>query len=305
MNPKPKLSFEDLYNKIINKGISHRYQTKEDIIKNLSEKNYYYRLISYRKNYKKDNSGKYIGLDFKALEDLASLDTYLREYLLHLCLDIEHLLKTNLMTHITNNDNEDGYKLVNDFKVENTDLFNKIENQFKNNRYKTDMFNKRSLSSIWVLLEVIDLGTLINFIKFYMGKYPSYTLVKSDLLYFVKNVRNACAHNDVFLINLFHETNKIKQRNSSVVSYAALMKINDKKDKRMLYYNKINDIVMIHYLHHKLSSESLKTRRHNEGYNVINRFNKNISLHLHSSDINKFLKLLTQCVDYSKPKMLL
>lgn len=38
MNPKPKLSFEDLYNKIINKGISHRYQTKEDIIKNLSEK---------------------------------------------------------------------------------------------------------------------------------------------------------------------------------------------------------------------------------------------------------------------------
>ena len=299
INSKPKLSFDDLFKKIDERGISFRENTKEQIIETLSEKNYYYRLISYRKNYKKNtNTGKYIGLDFKALEDLASIDTYLREYLLHLCLDIEHLLKTNLMTHITNNNQEDGYTLVSDFAESHTEHFEKTKVQFEHNRYKVDMFKKRSLSSIWVFLEVIDFGTLVHFIRFYSNKYPSFNnIVKSNHLYFIKNIRNSCAHNDVFLINLFHETNKMKKRNPAVVSFASLMNIPHKE--KNLFYNKINDIVMVHYLHKKLSSDSLRERRYNEGCTVVERFNKNISLHLHSSDIQQFLKILIKCVDYN------
>lgn len=293
---KPKLSFDDLFNKLDERGISNRFHTKEQIIEILSERNYYYRLISYRKNYRKNvETNKYIGLDFKALEDLASIDTYLREYLIHLCLDIEHLLKTKLMTHITLNNSEDGYNLVSDFENLYPEQFKKIKIQFEKNKYKTDMFQKRSITSVWVFLEIIDFGTLINFIKFYTEKYSEFnTIVKYEHLYYIKNIRNACAHNDVFLINLFHLTSRMKYRNPTVVSFANIMNI----ESKYLIFNKINDIVMVHYLHNKFSSNSLKDRRSKEGRAVLDRFNKNISIHLHSSDVQQFLKIFTKCVDY-------
>ncbi|MBS4462911.1 Abi family protein [Aerococcaceae bacterium zg-B36] len=293
---KPKLLFDDLFNKLNERGIANKFHTKEQIIEILSERNYYYRLISYRKNYRKNTeTNKYIGLDFKALEDLASIDTYLREYLLHLCLDIEHLLKTKLMTHITNNNLEDGYGLVSEFETIYPEQFTKIKIQFENNKYKADMFQKRFLTSVWVFLEIIDFGTLINFIRFYTDKYPDFELIaKYNHLYFIKNIRNACAHNDVFLINLFHNTSMMKRRNPAVVSFANLMDIESKN----LIYNKINDIVMVHYLHNKFSSNSLKNRRIKEGQAVLERFKKNISIHTHSSDVQQFLKIFTKCVDY-------
>ncbi|OFK56571.1 hypothetical protein HMPREF2811_01690 [Globicatella sp. HMSC072A10] len=293
---KPKLSFDDLFNKLDERGISNKFHTKEQIIEIFSERNYYYRLISYRKNYRKNTkSNKYIGLDFKALEDLASIDTYLREYLLHLCLDIEHLLKTKLMTHITFNSSEDGYNLVSDFEKLFPEQFNKSKMQFEKNNYKKDMFQKRTITSVWVFLEIIDFGTLIKFIRFYTEKYPEFeSIIKYKHLYFIKNIRNACAHNDVFLINLFHPTSEMKYRNPVVVSFASLMNIENK----YLIYNKINDIVMLHFLHNKFSSSSLRNRRIKEGQLVLERFKNNIFIHTHSSDVHQFLKIFSKCVDY-------
>lgn len=235
-------------------------------------------------------------MDFSALVDLASIDTYLREYLLHLCLDIEHSTKTKLMAHITNNVHEDGYHIVEQFKTKNNEAFDKIINQFERNFYKRDMFEKRSIYSVWVFLEVIDFGTMIQFIKLYTQTHPKFkSVINCSQLLFVKNIRNACAHNDVFLINLFHDSSKMKYRNQSVVSYAHTMGI----DNKYLLYNKINDIITVCYLHKRLCSTQLSSRRYVEGLKLIQRYEKNITLYLHSSDYHQFRKIISKCVDYS------
>ena len=132
MKSKPKLSFEKLYDKIYARKITFNYHSKEQVIEILKYKNYYYRLISYRKNFKHNKKG-YIGLDFLNLVDLSSIDTYLREFLLSLCLDVEHTVKTHLMTHITENDKEDGYLLIDNFKNQFPELFNKTIEHFERN----------------------------------------------------------------------------------------------------------------------------------------------------------------------------
>lgn len=289
-----------MYDKINKKGITFNTKSKNDVIDILSTKNYYYRLTSYRKNFKKDSDGNYIGLDFDALTDLASIDTYLREYLLSLALDVEHALKTILMKHITNNIQEDGYSLITEFKIEHLDYYTKTLNHFKRNHYKNDMFNKRKCISIWVFLEVIDFGTLSLLIDHYSKKYPYFNkLVSVNLIRYVKNIRNACAHNDVFLINLFRSQRRTFKPTPQSVSYGSQMGIN----RSELMNIKIHDLVILIQLHKTLCSEKLNDRRYKSGQNVIKRMNKNIYLYNKSSDYKKFIRLYTQCVDFLNPHM--
>ena len=114
---KAKLTYSELLNqKIIGKGIIVDKYTENEMIEILSKRTFYYRVTSYRKNFKTNQVGKYIGLDFEALVDMDSFDTYLREYLFSLTLDVEHNAKTLLMNLITNDPIEDGYSILEDFK---------------------------------------------------------------------------------------------------------------------------------------------------------------------------------------------
>lgn len=151
MKNKPKLSFEELFDKICQRNITFNFHSKEQVIDILKHKSYYYQLISYRKNFIFNENG-YVGLDFLNLIDLSSIDSYLREYLLSLCLDVEHSVKTLLMTHITENDLEDGYEIIENFSYSHPSLCTKTIEHFKNYKYKQEMFNKREQISIWVFL---------------------------------------------------------------------------------------------------------------------------------------------------------
>ena len=54
-------------------------------------------------------------LDFAYLKELALMDTLLRDIILELSLIIEHILKFKLLKHLTNNNIENGYKIVEEF----------------------------------------------------------------------------------------------------------------------------------------------------------------------------------------------
>ena len=294
MKNKPKLSFPELLEKIHNRGITFNNHSQEQAIDILKNRNYYYRLISYRKNFNK-TKGKYLGLDFAALVDLASIDTYLREYLLKLCLDIEHTSKTLLMTHITENDNEDGYKIVKEFASQYESFYQKSILHFEKNKYKQDMFKKRKRISIWVFLEIIDFGTLNIFLNFYAKKYPEFKLnFNPDLLKFVKNIRNACAHNDVFFVNVFNATHKTKRPSPNVVSFANLMGI-ERNDVR---YIKIADIIALHYIHSEICSRDLNARRNSDGRELIERVLRNSHYYNQCYQYHRFFNLIYKCVDF-------
>lgn len=252
---KPKLSFADLVNKFHERNISNGSYTDNQIIEYLQTRSYYYKIASYRKNYPKNPQGKgYSHLTFDHLIETAKLDVRLREYLLGLCLDVEHATKTKLMTILTDDEGEDGYSIVESFRDENSDKFEEILRHFRNNHYKKDMFQKRDQISVWVLMEIIDYGTLIRFLEFYKG----YKLEDSKNLYaiqhkFIKNIRNACAHNDVYLINIFDANSSVHRPQPAIRSFADSMGVNT----HLIRYQKTLDIVALFYIHAKLCSDEL------------------------------------------------
>lgn len=295
---KNKASFEELYDKIADRGITFNSKSKEEVISILKEKNYYYRLISYRKNFNKKNE-KYVGLDFDCLIDLASIDTYLREFLLSLCLDVEHTAKTLLMTHITENGKEDGYKVVEDFKKEFPKAYEKSLKHFEKNMYKKEMFHKRKDISIWVFLEIIDFGTFLMLLKSYAKKYPDILKdLKPDIMKYTKNIRNACAHNDVFFINIFSHATKIKAPQARMTSFAKLMGVKRKE----ITHNKVHDIVALIYYHQKICSDGLNNRRVKEGERLLQRVCKNIKLYSNCLPYHYFFNFMSKGIAYMGKK---
>lgn len=307
MKNKPKLSHKKLVElKIRGKGITTNHHSDNEIIEIFNNRNYYYRIASYRKNFPKDVNRKFIGLDFKALEDMSSIDMHLREFILKLSLDVEHGAKTHLMKFITNDPNEDGYRILNDFKNENNDSYSRAISKMSKNTYLKDMNSKRKNNvPIWVFLEIIDFGTLIKLIEFYCSqnekkKIRNNTIeTYSTLLKFVKNLRNATAHNNVFFINIFHDSLKLKlkKKNVTLISTAAnQMGIN----ANSIRYNKINDLVALIYLHKKYSSNELNFKRYNQGKKVIKRMRKNSHLYKTSNDYKRFDEFFYKLVEYLK-----
>ncbi|MGX7092215.1 Abi family protein [Hutsoniella sourekii] len=143
MTRKPKLTILELIEKMKAKGITFKIISEDKAKEIIENRNYYYRITSYRKNFPKNKDNMYDQLDFAVLNDLASIDSYLRSYLLNLALDIEHTAKTKLLTEISYNHNEDGYSIVQDFKDKYIQKFNQTIKYFRNNQYLKDMSNRR------------------------------------------------------------------------------------------------------------------------------------------------------------------
>ncbi|MCK1240996.1 Abi family protein [Streptococcus uberis] len=292
---KPKLLFPDLVLKLNEKNIDNGTYTPEEIIEYLSQRSYYYKISSYRKNFPKDAEGKYVSLTFNHLVAVAKLDVRLREYFLNLCLDVEHSTRTNLMTILTEDIDEDGYTIIENFQDEFPEKFNDILEHFRNNKYKKDMFTKRTQISVWVFMEIIDYGTLIQFLEFYRKK-----ATHRDKLYpvqhkFIKNVRNTCAHNDVFLINLFDKEDFITRPAPATKSFANDMNINN----GLVRYPKVVDIINLFYVHKRICSNDLNSRRFNEGKVILEKYYNETDLFNISVSLKKFFEsILVKCIDF-------
>lgn len=99
---EPMLTANELADHLEEKGIKFELTSKKDAVKYLKDNNNYFRLASYIKSFPKYengvNEGKYINLDFKMLTDLAIIDMRLRNVLLKIAIDLEHLIQFQI-TH--------------------------------------------------------------------------------------------------------------------------------------------------------------------------------------------------------------
>ncbi|MEG0153406.1 MAG: Abi family protein [Cellulosilyticaceae bacterium] len=76
----------------------------------------YFKIKSYAKNYEKykngPKAGTYLHLDFMYLKELSTIDMHIRKFVMNLTLSIEHFLKAELMRDFSNNEQEDGYTII-------------------------------------------------------------------------------------------------------------------------------------------------------------------------------------------------
>ena len=270
------MSHRELINHLENKGVTFQQCTKGQAINFIDRNNYYYKISAFRKNFTK-RGDKYQNLDFEYLKDLASLDFRIRNILLNISINTEHFIKTELTRQIDNNPKEDGYDIVKKFKDFEGGKYYKITwHKFKKSRYQNDMYIKhRDNVPYWVLLEHMDYGCLMQFLKMYYEKYKPRSLKKAyELGDNARFIRNACAHNSVFLLNIFKDDNKLENVSASVTTLASQANLLKYKN-----FKKVNDLLSLFALAkvycspdvYKYQKEDIKNflircQRHKEDY---------------------------------------
>lgn len=294
---KPKLSTRAQIEKLKEKGIKFNAISEQDASSFLENRNYYYRVASFRKNFAKV-AGLGYDIDFSVLVDLSSIDLYLREFLFSLCLDVEHTMKTILMKDLTYNENEDGYSIIQEYRIKYPEFYSKLENRFSKNQYLADMHKKRHDVSVWVFLEVADFGSFTRLLELYTNRNQlCNSALKSATkhLRYVKNIRNACAHNNIFLINIFNRKSNLI-RKPTQLSLTACNRL--KVDSLFRRFNKTHDLLVLAAFHKRFCSADLNRRRYEEGKRVFNRFQKSPDYLMKSTKLSSFLDFFIQFLDF-------
>ena len=302
---KRKLTILNMISHFKSKGITFNEISEIEAKKILQENTYFYKITSYRKNFiekkyrKNFNTSvrRYVDLDFSMLSDLAIIDMRLRYLFLELSLDYEHAIKTKILNIIANDRSEDGYSIVEKFKKKHNNAYSITMNYFNSNKYSKEMYRKRKNKvAIWTLFEVISFGSLSLFIDF-LWEEKGYASIKEakDLTKYAKNIRNAAAHSNPLLINLFDKTMQ-KKNDQTVVSYANLVGINseDLRDK------KINDIFSLIYLHKLYCSKGINKARTIEIESLLERSERHKEWYVNIENLKKFHEIIKLSLDYLK-----
>jgi|GEM_PF-4183678 len=204
---KPKMTKEKFNDFLGHKGIVVDSTDENYALERGFEHNYIYKLLCYRDNYEKDESGKYINLKLNNLVELSHIDTLLRYTLLELSLDLEHIIRCRFLEDIADSAAIDGYKIVNEYfdylgeqkkkqknaqagdildfeerkaayqkvktaqdyaKEERTKFFKPLEtSKYSRARY----LKYKDAVPVWLIIDSFTMGDLARFSKFYFKNY--------------------------------------------------------------------------------------------------------------------------------------
>ena len=260
---KPMLTANELIQHLDEKGVKFNLINKASAQKYLEDNNNYFKLVSYRKNFPKyengENIGKYIDLDFKMLMDLSIVDMRIRKTMLNIVLDLEHYAKVKLLSKIENT-SKDGYTIVEEYIQ---DLKNKHEYEFlekeldknKTGTYCGDLVTKYNGEyPIWVFVEIIPFGRLIKFYRFVAEKLQDRKMIdESYMLMDVRELRNACAHNNCIINDLKAYTSKYSA-NYRVLNEVAKIGISKKVRDNKLSNTRMKQLITLLFLNKNIVS---------------------------------------------------
>ena len=187
----------------------HCLLTKDNAKRFLKYNSYYYRLKHYADAFevrRNASTKKYINVTFGKVVELSKLDMYLRKVIMHMCLDVEHVLKTRLMNDITINPKEDG-KCIVGLYLDDYTRYQAILCRKSGNSIVADLIERFPDSAeelpAWKFVEVLTFGEFIDFYTFYYDQYPEQQ--RNSYVYYLGNIRflrNAAAHNACMLAKL-------------------------------------------------------------------------------------------------------
>ena len=254
---KPLLSIEQQVEHLKCKGVRFDLCSEDDAKTCLSDKIYYFKLVSYRSLFQKrvggEHDGEYVHLDFAYLKELASIDQQLRYTLLPMTLDVEHFAKTKVMREATTR-GEDGYAIANDYMagltLQDRERRRSELNMLRKDVYCGDLYRKyQGGMPIWVLLELVSFGTFIDFYRFCGLRWENREMVDEHyLLRQAKAVRNACAHSSN-VVNGFSMTGSLVGTNASVSRALADAGIPRRVRVSRMRNPRLQQIATVLYLH--------------------------------------------------------
>lgn len=306
-NIKPMLSAEELINHLEEKGVKFELITKEEARKYLKENNNFFKLVSYRKNFQKyekgENIGKYINLDFKMLIDLSIIDMRLRKTMLSMVLDLEHYAKVKMLSKVENA-TKDGYTLVEEYIQELKDKaeYSYLENELNKNirgTYCGDLVAKyKDEYPVWAFIEIIPFGRFVKFYMFVANKLQDKAMV--DEAYLLKNVRelrNACAHNNCILNVLRAETSNYKT-NYRILDKIAKIGISKESRNKRMSNSRVQQIVTLLYLNKNIvTSDGVLNFQIKSLQELKSRINHHIDYYSKNTLIQANLNFLNKIID--------
>ena len=256
------------------------------------------KLASYRANYdKRKGKDEYINLDFAYLQELSTIDMHLRYLILQMCLDVEHAIKTRFLKDIEDNSEEDGYDIIRRFIAKYERSCQNIQ-KHKSSEYCRELIEKYyPYFPAWVFVELISFGDMVKLYEYYTERYPG-RLKDCELLYSIRDLRNATAHSNCLINKLQKGTNKpsvkIVKFVSNIDGIGVSMRTN-KLSNKFLY-----DFVSLLYVYNEfISANVVKERRFKQVQEFIDgRVIKNKEYFVKNECIKTAYSFVKKVVDY-------
>lgn len=298
MTIKPKLSASQQVAHMVDLGIGFKIISKEEAEQYILDNTYFFKIKSFAKNYNKNSINQYVDLEFAYLKELSILDMHLRNLILMLCLHLEHFLKVDLNKHLCQNNAENGYTIIETFQ-KSAFYTNNGGFQLKTkSRYNEDLISKyENCFALWNFMEIISFGELIHLYKFYFEKYDVKKAKLFIFLFSVKQLRNACAHNNCLLNNI---NKPVAKTNYSLISFLK-NKSSLSKTTIETNCNKLlgNDFASLLYCFFNIvSSKDVKNHVKVDLNNFAIRLQKNKDLFSKNDRILSMLNFLESIIDF-------
>ena len=304
---KPMLNASEQINHLKNKGVKFELISDINAENYLKDNNNYFKLTSYRKNFSKyqygKNVGKYIDLDFKMLMDLSIIDMRIRKTMLSIVLDLEHYTKVKLLSKVENS-SKDGYTIVEEYiqDLKNKNEYEYLENELNKNKtgtYCGDLVTKYDGEyPVWVFVEIIPFGRLIKFYRFVADKLQDRKMLdESFMLMDVRELRNACAHNNCIINDLKAYTSKYPA-NYRVLNEVAKIGISKKVRDNKLSNIRVKQLITLLYLNkNMMTSEGLFKYQTEILHNLKARIEHHIEYYNTNELVQTNLKFLNKIID--------
>lgn len=229
---------------------------------NIMKKEYsYYKLMEYSQLFEKykttSKQGKFVKLDFSQLYYLAVIDFRLSQILMCMCLEIENVLKTKLISDADKvSDNQNFFR----------EYYNSESSYFKQT-YNAENIEILRMSDfegtvdsleLPQFLNVLQFGTLEKLIHFFYKKY-AVQIYKTEFapfeneLYSIRRIRNLVAHNNSILSKLNIKT---EHRNLKLSAYLGKKGIKNKTLTTNLSKIIVSDLCNLLYVYFNIIEDN-------------------------------------------------
>lgn len=286
MNEKYKLTFDEMIQHLLTKNVQFNIISETEAIEILRTRNYYYKLTSYKHNYRKEfdkiPEGIYTHLEFAYLVDLAAIDMKLRYILIQMCLDLEHAIKVRILEDITDDDTQDGFQIVLDYlDTIPTTVEKYIGKMGSYTSYAKKMYDRHHQKlPIWVFMECVSFGQFVRFVEYYYlqnKKNDAYYKKLNIGLKHIKNIRNAAAHSTPILMNIAEPGRSKKTELASDFLLQVHTIGRDVRNKK-LKNHRVHDLVLLLFIYEEyITSSGMKKHTFSDLFSLLQRCKRNKS----------------------------